>query len=419
MFDITFFSHPQSRDSGDYLHRVLWPAKALGKLITTQSIQSSHPDYLKIILQANILVIKMVVDQELLRIIQQRNRSGRISIYEISDDFEDFPSTLPSYPFYKRKDIQQLIRELASAASGIQFSSSFLQSKYSHLNSHHATFINQCHKVPPLRKHENSKITLGWAGSSGHLADATRLAEILQTWDNLKQINFAVMADSVIVDVFRKHHINISVTHPGTMQSYLKFLNSIDIGIAMIDANDFSLGRSDGKFIEYASQGVVAVCQNRGSYAETIKHGKTGFLFDDDPGLLKTLDQLIHNHQLRNTIRESAYQYLCNYRTHEYAATTRLKFYTSLSQKHHNSSNPKPFKEIIHPIEASLLQAMLLHRNNQLPEALDIYMHLLEAAPEFHIIWQRLRDLYHQTNCTEQATICNTEINRILDATFQ
>jgi len=209
MFEITFLSHPQPRDSGDYLHQILWPGKALAEHVTVRSIQSSHPDYLETIIHTDLLIIIMVVDNDLLSILNKRNCSGRITIYEISDDFEVFPQSLPGYAFYARQDIQQLIRSLASTATAVQFSSSFLHKKYHHLNQNSATFFNQCNHIPPLqRKVPKRKVTIGWAGSPGHRADVERLVTILAHWDQIKNVNFAVMASQTIVDIF------VTTQHP-------------------------------------------------------------------------------------------------------------------------------------------------------------------------------------------------------------
>jgi len=204
----------------------------------------------------------------------------------------------------------------------------------------------------------------------------------------------------------------VQAEQPGSMQKYLKYLKKIDIGIAMINENDFSLGRSDGKFLEYASRGVIAVCQNRGSYAETVIHGETGFLFDNAASLLEILNQLLQNKTLRQQTRTKAYHYICNDRTHKHGAIKRLKFYQSLIDNAFNPSvltthGKKGFKERIH------LRAMLLHRDQHFEEALTIYMSLLEIQPEFHVIWMRLRDLYQTIGSQAQIDLCNAEIDRL------
>ena len=91
-FDVTFLSHPQPRDCGDYRHRTLWPAKALGELVPTVAVQTLHPDSFAAMLQCHLLVVGMVADPDVQAIVEERKARGLPTIYEISDDFKCFPS---------------------------------------------------------------------------------------------------------------------------------------------------------------------------------------------------------------------------------------------------------------------------------------------------------------------------------------
>jgi hypothetical protein len=65
--------------------------------------------------------------------------------------------------------------------------------------------------------------------------------------------------------------------HPtGDFASYLGFLSGLDVGSACIGDDRFSLGRSDGKFIEMASRGVVCVASDLGEYRHAIDDGRAG-----------------------------------------------------------------------------------------------------------------------------------------------
>lgn len=119
-FLCTLLSHPQDRRSGDYLHRVVWPSKALGRFIPVHAIQSCHPDYLRELAHSNALVIQMVADANLFGVIQGRQQQGKIAVFEISDDFTAFPAHLPGHAFYASKEVQQAITTLASESDAIQ-----------------------------------------------------------------------------------------------------------------------------------------------------------------------------------------------------------------------------------------------------------------------------------------------------------
>jgi len=370
------------------------------------------------------LIINMVVNANLLALIHARNKLGRVTVYEISDDFEAFPKHLPSHAFYANPDTRKLICDLASASTAVQFSSSHLQKKYGRLNKRHTVFINQCSDIPPLSPIRKGRVRVGWAGSIGHYHDAARLANALAHWDNLKKVRLVIMAAGSLIGVFRERGLDITVYPPGGMQDYLNFLNEIDVGIGMIGADDFSCGRSDGKFIEYASHGVIAVCSCLGAYAENIRHGQTGFLYEHDrsESLLSTLDQVVSDLKLRKRVRQQAHDYLSAERTHKHASKDRLEFYSSLFQVHPESSirtsslipRKTGCNEMIHPIEADFLNAMFLHRQGLLDQAVKIYISLLQRKPGFYLIWELMHDIFVPLGMSEQAEFCLRKARELL-----
>ena len=110
-----FLSHPQSRDSGDYQHRVTLPARALARHWSVEDLQTSHPRFVERALRADLLIVCMVAEPVIARLVQARNAAGRPTAYEISDDFEHFPSSLPGHAFYSLPQTRRVIAELAAA----------------------------------------------------------------------------------------------------------------------------------------------------------------------------------------------------------------------------------------------------------------------------------------------------------------
>ena len=88
---ITFLTHGQPTSSGDFLHRIGWPAQALAEHTAVEVVQMTHPEVFSIVAQAEVLVICMVVDGALLRLVERRHQVGLPTVYEISDDFCAFP----------------------------------------------------------------------------------------------------------------------------------------------------------------------------------------------------------------------------------------------------------------------------------------------------------------------------------------
>jgi len=423
-FLCTLFSHPQDRQSGDYLHRVVWPGKALGRFIPVHAIQSCHPDHLRELARSDVLVIQMVADAKLLGLIQGRRQQGKITVFEISDDFTAFPAHLPGHAFYASKEVQQAITTLASESDAVQFSSPFLQQKYQDLNPTHTVFPNQLISVPGLKPSKKRKPALGWAGSIGHFDDAKRLAGALSRWPLKHQVQLHIMAAPEIIQLFHDARLDVQASPTGDMSAYLDFLKKLDIGLAVATTDDFSSGRSDGKFIEYASRGVVAICSDGPPYADSIDNGETGFLFGNDAEMLDTLTRLMEDAELRRRIRRQAHQYIRTNRTHAKAAADRFSFYAQLVDSQgslsatDNAIVAAGYKEIIADIEPSFVQAMLMHREGRIPEAIQIYTRLAEQAPDFYLLWERMGQACTAIGAREQADSCNERAHLLLEQDY-
>ena len=413
---VVFLSHPQGRDSGDYSHRVTLPGQALSAHLRVIDIQTSHPDAVAVALKADLLVVTMVADPLVASLISLRKQAGRPTAYEISDDFADFPPNLPAHAFYAQPQIQALIADMASNADLLQCSSHGLVRKYAALNARYAVFPNQLTEVPELPERDRiapDHPVLGWSGSAGHLDDARLLAQLLRAWwrhrgkqpDDGPSIR--IMSSPLIRSVFEAAGCLVDYRPSGEFKDYLAFLDEIDIGFAVIGDTDFNAGRSDGKFIELASRGVVCVASNAGEYPISLRHGQTGLIFEDETGFMAALDALFDSPVLIEQIRSAAHAYVRTERTHERAALERLRHYLPLLQgrtgcgpAHGASIGTDPGRApgtglivMTDDSEAAFLAAIGLHNAGQLEAALTGYMQVIEQRPDFYLPWQRSADI--------------------------
>src|SRR5688572_3514919 len=418
LFDVTFVTRPQPRLGGDYLHRTYWPAAALGEHVSTTAIQLSHPDCLEAMATTRLLIVTMVMEADLSRIFEERRKRGLPTIYEISDDFEAFPENLPLCRFYAQPWVRQLARELCQKADAVQFSSPGLARKYAHLNPVHRVFHNQSWELPGAARvfdgSSSAPLRVGWAGMAGHYEDCEDLAEFLAPSFGKraskpflpKHISLTLMTTPRIAQALSNAKLNFKWQPTGSMLEYCRFLDGIDVGIAHSSNNDFSLCRSDGKFIEYASRGVVPVCSRRGTYAETIRHDETGVLYGSPAQLRAELSRLKEAPELRQRLSATVQEELRRSRNHHVAALERLEFYQGVVERV-TSARPTPanraplparepgFQQPIHDIEEALQSALMQQRNEAAsPELLQSYWQLAQRAPEFYRIWERLLEVY-------------------------
>jgi glycosyltransferase involved in cell wall biosynthesis len=414
-FDVTFLSHAQPRDCGDYRHRTLWPAQALGALTPTVAVQTIHPEVFTAVVQARVLVVGMVVDADVQVLVEYRKKMGLPTVYEISDDFKAFPDNTELAPFYARPEVQSHIEHMAQICDAVQFSSPFLAEKYGYLNAKQVVFMNQAWEVPALsNRPENTRPRIGWTASGGHLDDARALAQLLAQAKSANPGLFdrfvlCLMTTPKNASAFEDAGLQFELTPTGNFEQYMDFVGSLDAGLAHLGSDDFAQGRSDGKYIEYASRGVPALCHNSGTFQHTVRHMANGMLYANASEFAQSLSQLVQDPKLRQHLRSQAHRNLKGDRNHELAAQDRFDFYQDLvfqSADSERADHGSPFAQsgfisMEDPIESPLRKVMQIHNQGPKPETLQEYFQLSQQAPGSWMLWERFGALYQSLGLEE------------------
>jgi len=403
---ILFLGHPQTRQSGDWLHRVTWPGQALGECARVTTLQTLHPAWVREALAADVLVVLMIAEPILEEVMKQRRLAGRVTVYEISDDFCAVAPSNPLVGFYARPEVQAVVKQLASMADAVEFSSDFLAEKYAGLNEFRATFRNQLASVEPLSacKAGNRSLTVGWAGSLGHLEDARLLAGWIAHWPRHRDVCWKLMCAHEVARTFLSAGIQAELRPTGNMEAYLGFLDELDVGLAWVGDDDFSRGRSDGKFLEYASRGVLPVCRNSPVYARTLADGQTGYMFGDESQLHDILDICLNNPSQARQVARQAYDHVVSWRTHPANVAGRLDFYSGLTR--FRTAEKRGFEEMQSPLEADLYAGLEMVNKGQKVEALNQMLCVMEREPDFYFVWQVLETVCLQLGKTDEAHQC-------------
>ena len=400
MAPCTFLAHPQPRDSGDYRHRITLPGTALARHLEVEELQTTHPAHVARAVGAGVLVVCMVADGTVEAIVAERRRRGRPTVYELSDDFRDFPDALPSAGFYRDPVVRDRIGRLAAGADLLQCSSHGLLRRYGPLNPNAVVLPNQLDAVPPLAPRDDAPTrepVLGWAGSLGHLDDAHELAALLAGWRAARGLApghgpaLRLMAPPAIRDVFEAAGLRADWRPPAGFDAYLAFLDGLDVGFATIGERPFALGRSDGKFLEYASRGVVCLASARGEYLHGIRDRETGLLYADPAGFSAALDALRTDPAGRRRLREAAHAHVSRERTHAAAAHDRAALYAGLLARAGLAARrgDGALHRLEDPGEPTLAAATIAHAQGRLDAALAGYLQVAAAHPAFHLPWAR------------------------------
>ncbi len=115
----------------------------------------------------------------------------------------------------------------------------------------------------------------------------------------------------------------------GSLADYVRFLGSLDVGVVPLLPTDYNRCRSDVKFLEYASRGVVGVYADLEPYRSVVA-GETGLLYRTSTELIEHLERLRTDATLRNKLRTQAYEYVRTKRRLPDHVGNRLAWYREL-----------------------------------------------------------------------------------------
>jgi len=150
----------------------------------------------------------------------------------------------------------------------------------------------------------SKRLTIGWIGSYTTSAYLELLRRVFQGL--AKKYDFVLK----IVGAGRK------IEFPGVtienldwnLSSEIADFQSLDIGIYPLPNDNWALGKTGFKTVQYMSVGIPCVCSNVGRNKEIIQDGVNGFLANSDEEWIHKLSWLIENPTLRDEFGKQARQ---------------------------------------------------------------------------------------------------------------
>jgi len=330
---------------GDYIYRIRQPAEAMGRLpgIMVVDLPIISPYLTKWCLCADVLILHLTWEPDLLPIVKERKRRGLVTVFEISDNFLALPESIYHELSFKQPMSLATAFQLIRLSDAVQGVSDILVERFAFLNDCRVVFENQVQQMGAMGGTLKDEVVIGWGGSLGHTDDLRFIAPVIKgVLEKYSNGRFAFMGnrrqyEEVFEGIPKRQSIYCK---PGDLPDYNKFLDRLDIGLAPLMNTPFNICRSDVKFIEYASRGVVPVLSAIEPYKKHAIHGVNAFLFEDRESLKGILERLIKDPSLRQGVREKAYTYVKNRRREEERAAERVSFYQELSQKRSSEDVP-------------------------------------------------------------------------------
>lgn len=165
--------------------------------------------------------------------------------------------------------------------------------------------------IPPR---SDGRLRIGYMGSDSHIWDVDLIYEALVYAHQLgHEIVFIGVHPAALNPKFRaskKDWSAIEYTHIPWSNDFRGKALPLDIGLAPLLVNDHTLGKSDIKWLEYATSGAACVAHNCLVYNRTAVHGDTALLAGSPREYVAQLDALLKSPKLRRELVANTNQYI-------------------------------------------------------------------------------------------------------------
>jgi len=233
-------------------------------------------------------------------------------IYDVDDNlFNLHPSNPGQKSFQKVK--KQLINTIQKC-DVLTVSTEPLRERYSKIHDNIRILPNQI--IPQYAQlkvpNDTDKIRIGWAGTNTHVSDfgeaINAMYDLANKYDNIKFVFFGYYPkgiDSFLKEDQFEFHDFVDISKYHLKLAMLK----LDIGIAPLLDNEFNMGKSNLKILEYGLFKVPTVASPVYPYKTTIKDNTDGIIVNKNKrkNWKKALENLIVNEDERRKMGENIY----------------------------------------------------------------------------------------------------------------
>jgi L-malate glycosyltransferase len=155
----------------------------------------------------------------------------------------------------------------------------------------------------PKENYQSEKLTLGWSGSLSTSKYFYLLADVLKKLALKHQFNIRVIGDASV------HIEGLDIeAFPWQAHTEMDLLKGIDIGLYPLPSEEWVLGKSGLKAIQYMALGIPTVATAIGANFRVIEDGVSGFLVNSEEEWINRLSELMEQPALREKIGRAARQ---------------------------------------------------------------------------------------------------------------
>lgn len=157
----------------------------------------------------------------------------------------------------------------------------------------------------PLRTvSANKKTVIGWSGSHTTSKYLHLLDDVLKRISAQYDVSIHVMGDpDFSIDGLN----NIELVH-WSPANEIPALMKFDIGLHPVPDEEWTLGKSGGKLVQYMAAGLPIIATNNVPNAAAVEDGVTGFLVTTDEEWFEKISLLITDAEARNAMSHRSYE---------------------------------------------------------------------------------------------------------------
>lgn len=186
--------------------------------------------------------------------------------------------------------------------------------------------------ISEYKKDNNDKIVLGWFGNSGHY-DNLKLIDktVLKILDEYPNVYLNLYSDSEKIFELFKHPKTNNINYEFNFENFQEKLGEIDINLAPLTENYFSLHKSNIRIILSGYKTIPSIATNFGEYKLLGKDNV--ILCDSDDDWYYGLKRLIEDNSFRIKIGNNIKNYIENNLVSEKWKKNKYEMFASLIEK--------------------------------------------------------------------------------------
>ena len=190
---------------------------------------------------------------------------------------------------------------LIKSSDQIIVSSKYLETFCNNLtnknNSNYICASINLDRYKPIIKQNKKTISIGWTGTFSTKKYLKVIEPVIKKLSKIRNINFIVISDFDYI----LEGVNVLNIKWNKMNE-INDLQKIDIGVYPLFKDEWVLGKSGLKALQYMALSIPTISSNYGNIKDIINNEQNGFLVNNSDEWLKILIKLCDDIDLRNFI---------------------------------------------------------------------------------------------------------------------